>query len=546
MNDDKIYFHPDYLTDETKPGGTIDNPYSANYLSAGWDCTGHEIILLDGIHKLAGPINVYSTDPKEPVVIRAANRWSASLQSHDENGKYFFQMTGRNVHLKDVVLEDATITDRHIEERSPDMDIAGYPSFEAENQRIVGCLIGNLKMGIGFWSNAKSFVCEGNIICYIGFWDDTSGRKEGTRGHAIYGQTGSQKGAAIVNNVIFGSLNHGIHCYSQSEEKLNYLQLSGNIIFGCKHREVLVGGTVDFRHLAFEDNVIYDGSCQIGYRSNKVGEFVDICNNAFLDCAPTFVNLEQVNMYNNTFVPKSGSVVFNTLVPQEEQRFDQVGWSYQNNKAYLKDSGLAKATIGRQVQNGGTKRQMTEKIGVVHADVDGLGFSKYYYRRINDNLVYFAYYHSEPREYTDFQFEEGLGEVMISNVLQPLNNWNAKIVSKSSYRYHHPDFVRADFLGGNIDDLLPDPTRFGVLIFQKVVDQVGPDPKPDPDPGEEPKPFPVGINEVFNKFSDMFASVSTVTAGIADNFTELSEIAEKMSEYFKDQTETDHHGPEKE
>lgn len=535
-----IYVHPDGLTDVTKPGGTIDNPYSANYLSGGWNRTGYEIVLLNGKHTLSGPINVYSEDPKRPVVIRAANRWQASLQSQ-EDGKYFFQMTGRNVHLKDMVLEDATVTDRHIEEESPDTDIAGYPSFEAEGQRISSCLIGNLKMGIGFWSNARSFVCEGNIICYIGFWDDTSGRKEGTRGHAIYGQTGSKDGAAIVSNVIFGSLNHGIHCYSQSEEKLDYLRLNGNIIFGCKHREVLVGGTVDFRHLVFGDNVIYDGSCQIGYRSNKVGEFIDINHNDFLDCAPTFVNLEQVNMHNNTFVPKSGSVVFNTLVPEEEQRFDQVGWSYQDNKAYLKDRRITKATIGRQVQNGGTIRQNTDKMTTVFIDEV---LSKYYYRRINDNLVYFAYYHSEPREYTDFQFEEGLGEVMVSNVLQPLNNWKAKIVPKSSYRYLNSPFIESGFLGGNIDDLLPDPKRFGVLIFQKVVNQDIPAPEPDPTPGEDPKPFPGGINDVFNKFSDMFASVATVTATIADNFTELSEMSEKMSEYFKDQT--DHHGPEKE
>lgn len=545
MNDDKrIYVHPDGLNDITKPGGTIDNPYSIKILSNGGDYTGYEIILLDGIHKLAGPINAYSTDPKDVVEIRAANRWRACIKTYDENGKYFFQMTGKNVHLKDVVLEDATVADRHISEQSPEMDIAGYPSFEAENQRIVGCLIGNLKMGIGFWSNAKSFVCEGNIICYIGFWDDTSGRKEGTRGHAIYGQTGGKDGAAIVNNVIFGSLNHGIHCYSQSEEKLDYLQLRGNIVFGCKHREVLVGGTVDFRHLVFEDNVIYDGSCQIGYRSNKLGEFIDINNNAFLDCAPTFVNLEQVNMYNNTFVPKSGSVAFNTLVPTEEQRFDPVGWSLKNNNAYLKDRRITKATIGRQVQNAGTKRGVTEKIGVVHADVDGPGFSKYYYRRINDNLVYFAYYHSEPREYTDFQFEEGLGEVKVSNVLQPTKSWLANIVPKYSYRYLNSTFFESDFLGGNIDDQLPDPKRFGVLVFQRVTDQVGPE--PDPTPGEEPEPFPESMKEVFNKFSDMFASMATVTATMTENFRELSEIQEKMSEYFEDQTETDDHGPEKE
>lgn len=542
MNDDKrIYVHPDapeILLDE--PGGTLENPFSINFLSSDRNLTGCEIILLDGKHTLSGPINVYSEDRKEPVVIRAANRWGAQLESHDEDGKYFFQMTGKNVHLKDVVLKDATVTDRHIEEKDPDMDIAGYPSFEAENQRISGCLIGNLKMGIGFWSNAKSFVCEGNIICYIGFWDDTSGRKEGTRGHAIYGQTGSgnKDGAAIVNNVIFGSLNHGIHCYSQSEEKLDYLQLSGNIIFGCKHREVLVGGTVDFRHLVFEHNVIYDGSCQIGYRSNKLGEFVDINHNEFLDCAPTFVNLEQVNMYNNTFVPKSGSTVFNTLVPDEEQRFLQVGWSLKNNIAYLRNPKVTNPTIGRQVQSGGTKRETTNEIKVVEWVLDGSGFSKYYYRRINDDLVYFAYYHSAPRKHTDFQFEEGLGEVVISNVLQPLKNWNAKIAPKSSYRYIHDGFVQSDFMGGNIDDLLPDPNRFGVLIFQKVVNQDQPGPKPDPTPG--------GINDVFNKFSDMFASVATVTATIADNFTELSEMAEKMSEYFKDQSETDHHGPEKE
>ena len=156
MNDDKrIYVHPDGLNDITKPGGTIDNPYSIKILSNGGDYTGYEIILLDGIHKLAGPINAYSTDPKDVVEIRAANRWRACIKTYDENGKYFFQMTGKNVHLKDVVLEDATVADRHISEQSPEMDIAGYPSFEAENQRIVGCLIGNLKMGIGFWSNVR-------------------------------------------------------------------------------------------------------------------------------------------------------------------------------------------------------------------------------------------------------------------------------------------------------------------------------------------------------------------------------------------------------
>lgn len=539
----KIYVGPDSRLHPDDETGTKEQPYSADFLQSGKDLTGSELIMLPGHIYFSGKVNIFSSDG--PLVIRAMKRWETFMNSKDSNQDLIVDATGSNIHFKDLVFQDLSIEDRTITPYDRDTDISGAVFFRGPRQRIDTCIIRNLKLGIGFWSEAKNFVGKGNIIYNIGYYDETSVRKEKTHGHVVYGQTNGQDVSRFEGNVIFAGLNHGLHCYSQSKGKLDNLNIIDSIMFATKHRACLVGGTKAFKNLNFEGNAIYDAGASIGYDVFKQSKNIAINYNQFLECAPTFVNLKDVFLEYNTFVPKNG-VVFNTMAPNEAGRFHYDNWHAEGNKVYTRGKD---ASIGRQVQNGGTKYDNIIHTGEglaidqVIADED---FSIYKYVEAGPGLVYFMYYHSMPKEKTTLKFKQHLGDVSVRNVLRPMTELSrGRVAENFAWTFINSEMGdrNSEFLGGNIDDLLPDPKRFGVMVIQQL-DKVD---EPDTDPGtEDPVPSKDDIRELAMILATAASSLSTAAKDMATAINEHGETLSELTKFLADKYELHEDGTQKE
>ena len=508
--------------------GNIDDPFNITYLTYNLNLEGNEIILLPGNYTLNESIRVYSRG--EPLVIRAQKRWTAFIDSTDDQ-KLAVNCNGGNVVLWGLVIRDLSVTDRRVTEASPETDLGGAVYFQGENQQLRNCIIENLQMGVGFWASAPNFIGEGNIIYNIGFYDETSGRKEGTRGHICYGQTDGVMGSRWAKNIMWGGLNHGLHCYSQSGGKLDNLNIEDNIMFATKHRAALVGGTVPFKNLEFKGNVVYDAGCQIGFMSYAKGSDIRLMGNMFLETSPNFVNLSDVTLYNNVFVPKSGTVFF-TLAPNEKDRFNFDGWSAgSGNNVYMRGKN---PSIGRQVQNGGTAYQTEpEVLKTLFDNIDHSGsFTLYRYIEAAPGLVYYMYYHAQPKEETEFFFDKALGDkVNIRNVLDPTKILHTTKISESG------KIVRLDnegatpnpapFLGGSVVDMLPDPRKFGVFIFE-VVDSTITEPEPEPD---------TDVRELAYQIQLAAASFGVSMEVLVEKMDTISEVSQDLSSLFEDMSD---------
>lgn len=511
--------HPDF-----EDGGK-DTPFDIDFLASREDIGLAEIILLPGKYHFDGNVNVYSSIG--PLTIKALNRWESFIQSPDDNNELLIDADGANVHFEGIVFEDVKIEDRTIEPNDRDTDIPGAVFFRGPRQRLDNCIIRNLKLGVGFWSTATEFVGKGNIIYNIGWYDETSVRKEGTHGHAAYGQTDGEHVSRFEGNVIFAGLNHGLHAYSQSEHKLDNLEIIDNIMFGTQHRACLVGGTKAFKNLSFEGNTVYDAGCQLGYNVHAKGENVLVRGNQFLECTPDFVNLKDVSMIFNDFVPKS-TTAFNTLMPDEAQRYKLDNWNFASNHLYTKAREIR---IGRQAQNLGTKYEGygTPIFDDAFSHINGAeDFSIFRYIQAGPGLVYFMYYHSKPKEETRFKFNDALGKCKVSNVLDPTFLISEELDIDEPGDYIIPnDPTDPKFLGGDISDLLPDPQLFGVLIFQQI--ERSTEPGEPQEPGDS-EPSKDDLKEMADAMAAIAKSMGVSIKQIAENITVLGENLAEMAE----------------
>lgn len=524
----KIYVGPENRLHPDHETGTKEQPESIKYLQSGKNLTGSEVILLPGNYYISGAVTVFSS--KGPLVIQALNRWESFINPNQDD-ELLIDATGQNIHFKDLVFQDINITDRTVTHEDPDTEVATSVFFRGPGQRLDNCIIHNLKLGVGFWSEATEFVGKGNIIFNIGFYDETTARKEGTRGHNGYGQTDGIHVSRFEGNILFAGLNHGLHCYSESDGKLDNLVISNNIMFATQHRACLVGGQKPFKNLLFQGNAIYDANCSIGYNVHVQGNNIEISQNDFLDCTPIFTNLKGVILEFNNFIPKNG-VAFNTMVPLEEQRFDYNDWTSEGNTAYSKWENIR---VGRQVQNGGTKYQGPgDFIHIDNISEDEI-FSKFRYVQAGPGLVFLMYYHSEPREFTVFNFQEALGKVKVRNVINPLVVIESlEVQMQSAYTYNNNSgmdaIIPAEFYGGNVEDLLPDPKRFGVLIFE-TIDQVT-EPEEPQEPQEE-------IKELAMILATAASSLATSAQDLSKTLSEQAEIHQELVNFLKEKYKLD-------
>jgi hypothetical protein len=110
--------------------------------------------------------------------------------------------------------------------------------------------------GFGFWKEAIGAEIYGCLIYY-------NGRilPDGPPGHGIYVQnlTGTKR---IVDNIIFGSLHHGIHAFGSEDAPLDNLHIEGNTVFNNGplndyQGNLLVGGGRVAHNLTLLNNSLF-------------------------------------------------------------------------------------------------------------------------------------------------------------------------------------------------------------------------------------------------------------------------------------------------
>jgi hypothetical protein len=145
--------------------------------------------------------------------------------------------------------------------------------------KLLNLVVHDLGDGIGLWSDAEGAEAYGNLVYYNG-WSGA----DRAHGHGIYTQ--NQQGIRrISDNIIFSQFSHGIHAYGSDAAPLDYIELTGNIVFNNGaldrryfDRNILLGGqrlatapVLDSNYTYYSPGLRHGGENNIGYNAGCTG-----------------------------------------------------------------------------------------------------------------------------------------------------------------------------------------------------------------------------------------------------------------------------------
>jgi len=133
-----------------------------------------------------------------------------------------------------------------------------------ERIKLINMVIHGGGQGIGAWVDARDLEIYGCIIFHNG-WAGSN------QGHGIYTQncTGTKR---LLENVIFNQLGRGfgIHAYGSKKAYVNNFLLEGNVAFGNRGNNILVGGGRRSEGIVVRHNYSYaGGGVRIGYAAHN-------------------------------------------------------------------------------------------------------------------------------------------------------------------------------------------------------------------------------------------------------------------------------------
>ena len=133
-----------------------------------------------------------------------------------------------------------------------------------DHVKLINLVIHGGGQGIGAWVDCTNLEVYGCIVFHNG-WAGSN------QGHGIYTQnnTGTK---VLADNIFFHQLGngYGVHAYGSERAFIKNFHLVGNVAFGNRGNNILIGGGSPSENILLENNFVYgDGGFRFGYTAHN-------------------------------------------------------------------------------------------------------------------------------------------------------------------------------------------------------------------------------------------------------------------------------------